>query len=165
MARHCRRCQPRCRFRCEDGAFALLHQPAGKHGGGFFGEPLVEQGGDLLAEIGGVTETREFVALQGVARSGEQEFPGWLGVLRGRSGHGPLQRFLLSSNDYYNNDDKQRITSSGRVTGLWISVHAVENAWRACSGCVGDYEDPDRTVWNEETEEEREEREEREEQR
>jgi hypothetical protein len=30
---------------------------------------------------------------------------------------------------------------------------------------VGDYEDPDRTVWNEETEEEEEEREEREEQR
>jgi hypothetical protein len=36
-------------------------------------------------------------------------------------------------------------------------VETVGNVFRACSGCAGDYEDPDRTVWEEETEEDREE--------
>jgi hypothetical protein len=66
--------------------------------------------------------------------------------------------YLLSGNDQDSNPLEQRITSSYRVTGLWISVDAVENAMRACSGCAGDYEDPDRMVWEEETEEEEEER-------
>ena len=57
-------------FRGENRAFALLDQPAGDHGVGVFVEPLVEQGRDLLTEIGRVTEAREFVALQGVAGSG-----------------------------------------------------------------------------------------------
>jgi len=56
-------------------ALALVHQPAGEHGGGVFFEPLVEQGRDLLAEIGGVSEPCEFVALEAVARSREQELP------------------------------------------------------------------------------------------
>jgi len=54
-------------FRGENRAFALLDQPAGDHGVRVFVEPLVEQGRDLLTEIGRVTEAREFVALQGVA--------------------------------------------------------------------------------------------------
>jgi len=29
----------------------------------------------------------------------------------------------------------------------------VENTWRACSGCAGDYEDPDRTAWEPDPEE------------
>ena len=29
----------------------------------------------------------------------------------------------------------------------------VEIVWRACSGCAGDYEDPDRSAWEEEEEE------------
>jgi hypothetical protein len=49
------------------------------------------------------------------------------------------------------------ITSHLEVTGLWISVDAVEKPVRACSGCAGDYEDPDRTAWEEETEEDEEE--------
>ena len=68
-------------FRGEHRTFALLDQPAGDHGVGVFVEPLVEQGRDLLAEIGRVTEAREFVALQGVAGGGEKELPGWLGAI------------------------------------------------------------------------------------
>jgi hypothetical protein len=49
------------------------------------------------------------------------------------------------------------ITSHLEVTGLWISVDAVEKPMRACSGCAGDYEDPDRAAWEEETEEDEEE--------
>jgi len=37
----------------------------------------------------------------------------------------------------------------------------VENPGRACSGCAGDYEDPDRTAWEEAEEEEEGEEEER----
>jgi len=29
----------------------------------------------------------------------------------------------------------------------------VENIWRACSGCAGDYEDPDRSAWEPDPEE------------
>jgi hypothetical protein len=32
-------------------------------------------------------------------------------------------------------------------------VNAVENPLHACSGCAGDYEDPDQTAWEEEEEE------------
>ncbi len=56
-------------------ALALVHEPAGEHGGGVFFEPLVEQGRNFLPEIGGVGEPCEFVALQAVARSREQELP------------------------------------------------------------------------------------------
>lgn len=33
------------------------------------------------------------------------------------------------------------------VTALWKTVENAEISWRACSGCAGDYEDPDRTAW------------------
>jgi hypothetical protein len=56
----------------------LLHQPARQHGGSIFLEPLVEQGVDLLSKVGGVTQPRQFIALQTIARSGKQEFPGRL---------------------------------------------------------------------------------------
>jgi hypothetical protein len=56
-------------------AFPLLHQPAREHGRGVLLDPLIEKGADLLAEIGGMTETREFIALQRIARSREQELP------------------------------------------------------------------------------------------
>jgi hypothetical protein len=32
-------------------------------------------------------------------------------------------------------------------------VQTVENVLRACSGCAGDYEDPDRTAWEADPEE------------
>jgi hypothetical protein len=44
--------------------FPLFHQPARQHGCGVFLHPKVEKRANLLAEIGGMAETREFVALQ-----------------------------------------------------------------------------------------------------
>lgn len=46
------------------GTLALLHQPAREHREGIFIEPLVEQGSNFLAKVGGVTEPREFVGLE-----------------------------------------------------------------------------------------------------
>jgi hypothetical protein len=61
-------------------ALPLLHQPAREHGRGVLLNPLIEKGADLLAEIGGMTETREFIALQRDARSREKELPRGLGL-------------------------------------------------------------------------------------
>ena len=58
---------------------ALLDQPAGQHGARAFVHPLVNQGANFLAEIGGMSQTRKFVALERVARSREKEFPRRLG--------------------------------------------------------------------------------------
>jgi hypothetical protein len=38
--------------------------------------------------------------------------------------------------------------------GLWKTVESEEKSVRACSGCAGDYEDPDRSAWEEDFEEE-----------
>lgn len=59
--------------------FALFDQPAREHGAGVLFHPLIEQSANLLAEIGGMTETREFVALERVARSREKKLPRRLG--------------------------------------------------------------------------------------
>lgn len=133
-------------FRGENRALALLHQPAGDHGVGVFVEPLVEQGRDLLAEIGRVAETREFVALQRVAGSGEKELPGRLGAI---GIHGALRSRWVTYSVRYGNSIHSMITSNHRVTGLWKSVESEEKPVRACSGCAGDYEDPDRSAWEE----------------
>jgi hypothetical protein len=52
-----------------------LHQPSRKHGLGAFVDPLVEKRPNLLAEIGGMSETGKFKALQRVARRREKELP------------------------------------------------------------------------------------------
>ena len=44
------------------------------------------------------------------------------------------------------------ITSIRGVYRLWKSVEIEENPQRACSGCAGDYEDPDRSAWEEDPE-------------
>jgi len=131
-------------FRGEHGALALLDQPAGDHGVGVFVEPLVEQGRDLLAKIGRVVEAREFVALQGVAGSGEKKLPGWLGAI---GVHGALRWKLVTHSERYGNSNHFRITSNCRVIELWKNVESEEKPARACSGCAGDYEDPDRSAW------------------
>ena len=46
------------------------------------------------------------------------------------------------------------INSTVIVLLLWKTVESVEKAARACSGCAGDYEDPDRSAWEEDFEEE-----------
>ncbi len=66
-------------FRSARRPLSLLQKQARQHGGGVFFEPLIQQGADLFAKIGGVRKTRQFKALQGIPRSGKQEFPGWLG--------------------------------------------------------------------------------------
>jgi hypothetical protein len=67
-------------------ALALLHQPAREHGASILFKPKIEKRADLLAEIGGMVETREFVALQRSARSREKELPRWLGLVADHAG-------------------------------------------------------------------------------
>jgi hypothetical protein len=136
-------------FRGENRAFALFDQPARNHGVGVFVEPLVQKGRDLLAEIGCVAEPREFIALERVARSSEKELPGWLGAI---GVHGALRRQLVTYNGGYRNSIHSMITSNRRVTRLWKSVESEEISARACSGCAGDYEDPNRSAWEEDFE-------------
>jgi len=73
------------------GALALLDQPAGEHSRGVFLHPLIQEGRNFLAEISGMTETRELIALQRSARSREKKLPrglragqGHRGLLEGR---------------------------------------------------------------------------------
>jgi hypothetical protein len=40
------------------------------------------------------------------------------------------------------------------VNTLWKNAKTVENGMGVCSGCAGNYEDPDRSAWEEEAEEE-----------
>jgi hypothetical protein len=44
--------------------FPLLHHPARQHGGRILLHPKIQKRANFLAEIGGMAETREFVALQ-----------------------------------------------------------------------------------------------------
>ena len=137
-------------FRGENRALALLDQPARDHGVGVFVEPLVKQGRDFLAEIGRVPEAGEFVALQGVAGSGEKKLPGRLGAI---GVHEVLRWYWLTCSVLYRNSIHSAITSNRRVTALWKNVQSEEISARACSGCAGDYEDPDRSAWEEDFEE------------
>ena len=145
------------RFRCGLGsggganaALALLDQPARDHGVGVLVEPLIEQGRDLLAEIRCVGEARELVGLQGVAGSGEEELPGRLGAL---VDHVRLQYVYSYVLQRYSSTRNSMVTSNCRVYTLWKSVEIEEDGLGACSGCAGDYEDPDRTAWEDEEEE------------
>jgi hypothetical protein len=55
--------------------FVLVDEPAREHGASVFIKPFIEQCANFLAEIGGMTETREFIALQRIARGREKELP------------------------------------------------------------------------------------------
>jgi hypothetical protein len=138
-------------FHSKNRAFALFDEPAGEHGGRVFLEPLVEQLGNFLAEIGGVGEARKFIGLQGIARGGEQKFPGSLGA---EVRHEDLRKNGLEK--YRRNINSRVIdeTSSFRITSLWKCVEKGENLQGLCSGCAGDYEDPDRSAWEADPEEE-----------
>lgn len=137
-------------FRGENRALALLDQPARNHCVSVFVEPLVEQGRDFLAEIGRVAEAGEFVALERVAGSGEKKLPGRLGAI---GVHEVLRWSWLTCSVLYRNSTHSVITSNRRVTALWKNVETEEMSARACSGCAGDYEDPDRSAWQEDFEE------------
>jgi hypothetical protein len=141
----------RLRLGGADAALALFDEPAGDHGIGVFVEPLVEEGRDLLAEIGDVAEAREFVGLQSVAGGGKEELPRRLSAM---VRHCDLQygnSYVLLA---YSSTENSIITSNREVNALWKCVENKENPLAACSGCAGDYEDPDRSAWEEEFEEE-----------
>jgi hypothetical protein len=72
------------RFRSTRRPVALLQEQARQHGGGVFFQPLIQQGADLLAEIGSMRQARQFKALQGVPRRREKELPRWLGRAGGQ---------------------------------------------------------------------------------
>jgi len=132
-------------------ALAQLEEHASDHGVGIFIDPLIEERVDFLAHIGGVTEAGEFVALQGVAGSGEKKLPRRLSAV---GGHVALRANRVTYNVLYRSISHSMITSNRRVIGLWISVESEEKSVRACSGCAGDYEDPDRSAREEDFEEE-----------
>lgn len=128
----------------EGGAFTVFDQPASEHGGRVLLEPLIEEIADLLAQIGGVAEAGEFVGLKGAARSGEKEFPGSLGV---KLGHRSLPEGEVWKYREDNNAGVIEKASAFRITGLWKVVEKKEQGIGVCSGCAGDYEDPDRSAW------------------
>ena len=76
-------------------AFPLLHQPARQHGRGIFLHPQVEQRADLLAEIGGVAETREFITLQRISRSREKKLPRRLSLCNSSRGPPAIRQSYL----------------------------------------------------------------------
>jgi len=127
-------------------AFAQLEEHASDHGVGIFVEQLVDKRIDFLAEIGGVAEARELVTVQGVAGSSKEKFPRWLSAA---NVHGALRRKRLARIAENRITASMVLTSKYQVTGLWKTVQSEEKSARACSGCAGDYEDPDRSAWEE----------------
>jgi len=130
-------------------AFAQLEEHASDHGVGIFVEPLIEERIDFLAQIGGVTKARKFVAMQGIAGSGQKEFPRRLGAA---GGHRALRWSRIEYNARYRITATIILTSNSRVLSLWKNVESEKKSARACSGCAGDYEDPDRSAWEEDFE-------------
>lgn len=124
---------------------ALVNEPTSDIGGAGFFKPLIQKNGDFFAQIGGVGEAREFIGLQSIARGGEKELPGRLGAgLR----HENLRRPV--SHEYANDITSQVISieTDMLTEKLWKSVEKQENVAGCCSGCAGDYEDPDCTAWD-----------------
>ena len=149
-------------------AFALLHQPARHDRRGVFVEPLIDQGTDLLAEIGSVIQAGQFVTLQAIARSSEQKFPWGLGpgLIHGDppAGTGGTERHPNTVVQYVKSYywiaacGKLWKTFRGSAVGTTSSRPTLNPVFAAhstttgipptcaCSNCSGDYEDPDRTA-------------------
>ena len=130
-------------------AFAKLEEHTSDHRVGIFVEQLIEERIDFLAQIGGVTKARKFVTMQGIAGSGQKEFPRRLGAA---GGHRALRCNRIAHNVRYRITGTMILTSNSRVPSLWKNVETEEKSARACSGCAGDYEDPDRSAWEEDFE-------------
>lgn len=67
-------------------AFAMLHEPARQQGRGSFLHPLINQGRNLLAQVGGVAEPGKLVALQTVPGSRKEKLPRRLSLVAGHDG-------------------------------------------------------------------------------
>ena len=63
----------------------VIKHPAGQHGFGGFLDPLVDESGDFISQIGSVVEASQLKTLQGSARSGLQVVKG---RCESRDGHG-----------------------------------------------------------------------------
>ena len=125
-------------------AFTQLEEHASDHGVGIFIDPLIEERINFLTQIGGVTKARKFVTVQGVAGSSEEKFPRRLGAA---GGHGTLRWKWVTRSERDRITPFIILTSKYQVIELWKDVESEEKSARACSGCAGDYEDPDRTAW------------------
>jgi hypothetical protein len=68
---------------------ALVNQPSRQRRRSIFLQPLIQEIADLLAQVGSMSKAGEFIVLQGVPRSAQQELSGRLGLVLG---HGILQR-------------------------------------------------------------------------
>jgi hypothetical protein len=163
----------RSRFRCPGKPLRLIHQQPREHSAGVFFDPLVQQRANFLAEIGGVTETREFITLQRIARSREEELPR---RLRWGTGHVSLlgdqcrktNRVIIN---VYSTQSALSVENCAKLfcTDLLpLDCQRTHNepagatvlnpslpVTRACSACAGNYEDPDRTAWTPEENDER----------
>ena len=62
---------------------ALVDQPTSQHRRGVLLQPLVEELADLFTQVRGMSQTRKFIGLQGVAGSGEKKLPGGLNTIFG----------------------------------------------------------------------------------
>lgn len=135
----------------KDVTLALFNETASEIGRGLLLQPLLEELSNLLAKIGGVSEAGELVRLKGVAGSGEQELPRSLGA---RLGHSNLRGAKSQEyEEYIIHKVIDKASKSGTII-LWKSVEKKENSAECCSGCAGDYEDPDRSAWEADVEEE-----------
>src|SRR5262249_12124923 len=144
-------------FSAAERFVALLHQPAREHGRRVFFHPLIQERADLLSQVGGVRKPRQFVALQRVFGSGQQELPWRLGRVQGHGGP-PDHSWRANDNakvlpvKYYAN-----VPNCGKVwkTRFFVIGSSLgrEAGFGLCSACEGDYEDPERTAWQESEEE------------
>jgi len=100
------------------GTLALFHEPARQHRRGVLFQPLIEQGADFFPEIGGMAQARQFIRLQRVARSGQKELPGGLGVV---AGHG----ILLRGQEFHSNTVVITFKDNQCVNGCG-------NLWKTC---------------------------------
>jgi len=117
------------------GVFALSDKPARNGCRGVFFQPLIHQRADLLAEIGGMTQAGQFIALQAVARSGKQKLPRGLGAVAshlsspgGTGGTGWQDNRVVHQVKYYCE------VLSGE--GLWKTVEKFPGPVLAFSGAL-----------------------------
>lgn len=145
-------------------AVLLLQHPARQHGCGIFLDPKVEKRANFLAEIGGMVEPREFIALQRDSRSRKKKLPRRLSfevvheglpeellprlTFRKIESRVPIAYFVVENCGKLWRPNGGTANRHG-VPGAVYSINGAggRNELRACSACAGDYEDPDRTAW------------------
>lgn len=64
-------------------------------------------------------------------------------------GHGALLANLLNEKRSQPSTRKARVDSDAFKAKLWKCVENAEARLSLCSGCAGDYEDPERSAWEE----------------